>query len=421
MKNDVPLNIRHLGGNLMAIPDTTYDNNGKIISYNIDPIIKELEQQADLYVGNGERLCAHYALTLPNEEKLDEMRWSMAARSYMSDMGYGDDTKWTAVIHDDTEAEHLHIIACRVRFDRSLVNDKNDFERGIRAVRKIEKYLGLVVNRSPEENFGIEYSIAEMRTGHGRGTEAAYRDPGHIIRSGLEMVFHNTPKTMLELVVSLREHNVMSSVYRDKGRPTGIRYSVDGKTWISGTKIKRQRATWGKLIEQGIDYHPQRDDKWLNLGACDINNNAKIYYLSALIHCTEKQYKRIKKPLKRYVYKPKGLPSQRLIQLDFVTINDQNLDKTGLANLLTFLLELLASIFKMAVFNVFDSLNPAIPNGFLAETINEELRGNTQNILKTFDAEQARNDFIKDNEWVNQWSGNVKERDCDSFCELNKQ
>ncbi|MFS1162836.1 relaxase/mobilization nuclease domain-containing protein [Aeromonas salmonicida] len=405
MKMDAPLNIRHLGGNLMAFPNAAYNSSNEVISYNIEPIIKELEQQADLYVGSGELLCAHYVLTLPKDDMLDELRWSIAARSYMNDMGYGDDTKWTSVIHDDTEAEHLHIIACRVRFNRTLVNDKNDYERGIKSVREIEKKLGLSVHRSPEENFGIEYSVNEMKSGRGRETEAAYRDPGHIIRSALESVFEDKPKKLYELVVGLREHNVMTSVYREHGCPRGISYSTDGKTWISGSKIKRQRATWGRLLEQGLEYIPARDDKWLNLGGRDINNNATLYYFSALIRCTEKQYKRIKVPIKTYVYKPKGLSSERIIQLDFVAINELNFDNGNLAKLFKFLFELLTSIFKKAVLRVCESLSPTIPAGFTPEIFDGEQITNKQHFIKESIFEQARRQFINENDWVVRWFG----------------
>lgn len=62
-----------------------------------------------------------------------------------------------------------------------LVNTYNDYDRCIQAVRDIEKILGLVKQKNPDENWGTEYSITDMKTGIGRGTLSAQQDPKNLI------------------------------------------------------------------------------------------------------------------------------------------------------------------------------------------------------------------------------------------------
>lgn len=51
----------------------------------------------------------------------------------MIELGYGSDTRWTSVIHRDTRSLHVHVVACRVKLDRTLVDDSNDYARGVDA------------------------------------------------------------------------------------------------------------------------------------------------------------------------------------------------------------------------------------------------------------------------------------------------
>lgn len=380
-----PVKVRHLGGNLVTEPTANLNEMGEVIAFDTASTLQELQRQAALYVGSGGLLCAHYSLSLPVGERLREAQWIFAVHIYMQEQGYGNDTKWVAVIHDDTLIDHVHIIACRVKYDRKLVDDRNDYDRGIQSVRRIEKLFELTVCPSPDENFGIEYSIADMKAGCGRGTKAASRDPAHIIRVAFDAIFQNKPQTISELVYRLREHNVMVAVYSEGGKPRGIKYSIDGMKWISGSRVKKQRVTWGKLINAGVEYVPLRDDPVLmlkNINSANsyymrgplgyiadkkINTAVEPFYFSVVVRCTDKQLKKMKKPSKAFSRNIGTAHKEWIIQNNYVVYPDVNSvgeTKDFIKQFMRLLQDLLSSILKQTLQGVTLGLNPKIDEYF---------------------------------------------------------
>ncbi|WP_323888969.1 hypothetical protein, partial [Aeromonas caviae] len=53
--------------------------------------------------------------------------------------------------------------------------------------------------------------------------------------------------------------------------------------------------TWSKLLDQGIEYSPRRDDLNLQLGESNQLSELKVILFTALIRCTKKQYAKMKK------------------------------------------------------------------------------------------------------------------------------
>ena len=227
--------VSYLGGNILS-PSPFIKNESGELSVNVEQINEEMEKQAALHKGTGEMFCAHYVLSLAENEEMTKGNWLSAATMYMQKMGFGKDTKWVAAIHDETGNQHVHIVACRVKNNGKLVNDKNDYKKGYEAVREIESKFGLVKVASPDESFGTEYSIQDTKFGRGKGTEAAEKDPVFIIRAIFKSIMKDSkPDTITDLVNQLSGRGVAVKVVTDnQNRPTGIKYSLDNKKWISG-------------------------------------------------------------------------------------------------------------------------------------------------------------------------------------------
>lgn len=410
-RKSMPSQVYHLGGGVINRPNITLNERGEVSDYDIGPLLMELNMQASLYAGTGNQLCAHYSLSLSPDESLTPYQCLVAARLLMSELGYGSDTRWTSVIHRDTSSLHVHVVACRVKLDRTLVDDSNDYARGVDAARKIEIELGLANCKSPEANFGHEYSIVNIKNGRGRGSFHAMHDPACIIRDAMDVVFKNQPNNMTEFVTRLREHNVMVKPWRvDNREPQGICYSIDGQRWISGTKVKKSRATWFKLIEQGIEYSPRRDDYSLNLGVSNELNELSVLRVipfTALIRCTKKQYAKMKKVVPSFVDKKTYCTSSfffRLLRLDFVLLSIEEPSDSFISNARALLNDVLATIFRKGLESVHVGSNALIPDGYVPDINSGKDTIDKPNMF-FLDREKLKNEILKNNEWITDWYG----------------
>src|SRR5258706_11732322 len=63
----------------------------------------------------------HCSLALPKDERLPTEKWHEIARDFMGCMGFDiDKTPYVVVRHNDTEHDHVHIIASRIALDGSV-------------------------------------------------------------------------------------------------------------------------------------------------------------------------------------------------------------------------------------------------------------------------------------------------------------
>ncbi|MCX4051265.1 hypothetical protein OR621_21100, partial [Aeromonas caviae] len=209
----------------------------------------------------------------------------------------------------------------------------------------------------------------------------------------------------------LREHNVMVKPWRvDNREPQGICYSIDGQRWISGTKVKKSRATWFKLIEQGIEYSPRRDDYSLNLGVSNELNELSVLRVipfTALIRCTKKQYAKMKRSVQSFVDKKTYGTSSfffRLLRLDFVLLSVEEPTDSFISNALALLKDVLATIFRKGLEGVHVGSNALIPDGYVPDINSGKDTIDKPNMF-FLDREKLKNEILKNNEWIADWCG----------------
>jgi hypothetical protein len=272
--------VEFLGGNLISSNPfhEIFDRGERKIFVDVEPIIKEFESFTSLYKGESNRLCGHYILSLAKGESLTRSEWVDVVKKYMWDLGYDDTTKYVAVIHRDTELEHVHIVSSRVKFVQSnssspraalgghfeLVSDSNDRLKGMDAARAIER----------------EYDL-KAPVSDGWSKEVTYKgdpekDQAHIIRGISKEIFKasNRPLNMSQLVDRFAERGVQIRV-RDKfGVVEGISYRLDRQygRWITGSTIMSTKLTWQSLQKNcGVRYLPSRDNTKLGIGSATAN------------------------------------------------------------------------------------------------------------------------------------------------------
>ena len=266
--------VKHLGGNLFSQSPIKLDVSGNLLDIELDAIENELNAQASLHKGKGEKLFKHYVISLAPNEQLTPPQWLEMIGEYMKDLGYDNSTKWVAVQHSDSACQHVHILSCLVKndFGGTLVKTNNDYQAGWARMRKYEEKFGLQQLQNPDQNFGHNYSKGELK-GHGSRANAVKHDEASIIRARFKNLFEKEkPATMKALVEGLAKRGVLVKLsLKNAGDIQGINYSINGKNWISGSKVKKSRLTWSALQhKEGISYVPARDDAALGLSGEEI-------------------------------------------------------------------------------------------------------------------------------------------------------
>ena len=275
-EHDVTQGVSLIHSQCMSPDPIKRDKDGKVEEINTDDMEAEFDFLADKNQRSQIRF-AHYVISLPPGEKLTAEQWKKTAKAYMRKMGYGLDTKWTCALHDEKESQHVHIVACRVQNNPQaneraaarekrgkgnkpqpypLVDDANDYARGMELMRELEKEFGLIEVVSPEKTWGADLSRDEFE-----GTINRFEKTGEskapwktrIIARISKAVEKSNGKTFTEFLDNLRAVGVDPLVtLNEKGFPTGMSYAMEGRS-AAGSKLKSTRLTFSALTGQKFD------------------------------------------------------------------------------------------------------------------------------------------------------------------------
>lgn len=251
----------------------------KALAYDWTDLNNEFEAAASFHKGKGEKLFGHYIISLAPGETLTNEQWGEVLDEYMAAMGYDEFCKFCGFIHNDggTKKQHMHILTCRVKMEKGgpLVDDSNDYAKGMECMRKLEKKYGLQIVANPENTWGVEIKKGDFKF-YGGDRETALHNQIHgpkkdwaaVIRAKAKEAFSTAkPRDMAELVAALKARGVDIKINTNKqGQPQGISYMAHGSdAWISGSKVMAKKLTWQNLIGQGIEYHPAKHNAVLGL------------------------------------------------------------------------------------------------------------------------------------------------------------
>lgn len=198
----------------------------------------------------------HAILALPPGEHLDDQQWHEAIEMYLADLGFSDLNKWVAVLHGDTDHEHVHIVANRIRLDEefTMVRDSNERSRSCDSTSRIEDYFGLSKAPSPNETWGTAITRGQMEVAQREGAIPLKHRMIAKIAGAVEACQAQGGDMFLLVQLLRRQQVYVHFTTSAEGKPTGISYEYQG-TIISGRKLKRSRLTFQKLTTQeGIQY-----------------------------------------------------------------------------------------------------------------------------------------------------------------------
>ena len=201
----------------------------------------------------------HAMLSLRPGESLTTPQWRQAVTKYMTDLGFDETTQYVAVMHQDKDHQHVHIVANRIRLDDtfSMVKDSNERSISLESVSGIEDRFNLSKAPKPKDTWGVSISHAELQASIRDGDLPLKHKMIAKIAGAIEAT-NDVDGDMFTFTRLLRKQKVyINLTLNEDGQPKGISFEFDGKH-ISGRQLKRSRLTWHKLTTQeGINYDPE--------------------------------------------------------------------------------------------------------------------------------------------------------------------
>jgi uncharacterized protein YeaO (DUF488 family) len=242
-----------IGGNMGG-------NNARALAREFK-ISRQLNPEAD-------RVVYHASLSLPDNEQLDEPTWNELANRYLEEMGF-DSNQYVVYRHSNTEHDHIHICASRIRLDNGkIVHDSWDYKRSETIIRQLERDYGLQQTQSSHEKLSRNPSIGQQKRlerEHEEYINGERPTPQErpIKQQLQELIDRATidKLTMPQLVerLQLQGVEVRHGLTRN-GKSKGISYSWNDQKF-SGTSLGPAYTFPGLQKHKGIDYQPQRDDE----------------------------------------------------------------------------------------------------------------------------------------------------------------
>jgi branched-subunit amino acid transport protein AzlD len=242
-----------IGGNMGG-------NNSRALAREFK-ISRQLNPEAD-------RVVYHASLSLPENERLDEPTWNELANRYLEEMGF-DSNQYVVYRHSNTEHDHIHICASRIRLDNGkIVRDSWDYKRSETIIRQLERDYGLQQTQSSHEKLSRNPSIGQQKRlerEHEEYINGERLTPQERpIKQQLQELIDRATQdklTMPQLVerLQLQGVEVRHGLTRN-GKSKGISYSWNDQKF-SGTSLGPAYTFPGLQKHKGIDYQPQRDDE----------------------------------------------------------------------------------------------------------------------------------------------------------------
>lgn len=188
----------------------------------------------------------HFVLSAEPGEKWTKNDCLKIADDYMNRMGYAR-AQYTVWKHNDTDIDHIHIVALRSEIDGKIVDRWKEKERSISAARSIEKSYNLrqYQSKSEKEVHRRQSTLGEYRHLERTGIPSAKQQMQEIsskyIGSSDWVIYRE----------SLRRDGVkLGGIYSNKGTLIDFRYTKDGVS-IRGRSLGKS-FTMKSLQERGM-------------------------------------------------------------------------------------------------------------------------------------------------------------------------
>lgn len=193
----------------------------------------------------------HVSLNLPYSDYLDDKTFASFGCDYLMKMGF-DNNQFIMYRHTDTEHEHIHIIANRVRYSGRVTSDGNIKRRSRKILDDLERKYGLtqiVGNTNTKKSLTHKEIEKTLRTGNVPIKLVLQDKIGSVISRATDTA---------QFIMLLQHQNISPkfNVSKTTGRVSGISFKYQGVVFKGSTLGKK--FSWNSITKQ-IDYEQTRD------------------------------------------------------------------------------------------------------------------------------------------------------------------
>lgn len=240
---------------------------GNMSGRNARELAREFKLSRQLN-SDADRVVYHVSLSAAKGDKLDDEKWGEIGDRYMKEMGF-DANQFVIFRHHNTDDDHIHIAASRIRMDTGLVvHDSWDYVRSEKVLRQIEIDYDLVQVQGSREKLQRTPSTGQIRRIRREQEEFSQgqRDspPQRIIKESVQQTIDRASvdnPQMPTLIMRLQQASVsVRTGFTRNGKSKGISYQKDGQAF-SGTQLGAAYTFPGLQKHLGVDYQPERDDE----------------------------------------------------------------------------------------------------------------------------------------------------------------
>lgn len=158
--------IKTVGGNFFArdpLPEIQAGNKDEIKALISEFDEVEKLRKSSIDSNQDIKPVFHAMLSLRPGEKLTKIQWDRAIKKYMRDLGFTGTNKYVAVLHEDTDHQHVHIVANRIRLEDGfrMTSDSNERKKNVNSVSEIEDEYCLHKAPKPNETWGTVLLLTE--------------------------------------------------------------------------------------------------------------------------------------------------------------------------------------------------------------------------------------------------------------------
>ncbi len=200
----------------------------------------------------------HTSLSLPAGERLTGERWQAVVNDFMDGMGFDRDShQFFAVRHNDTQHDHVHIIASRIGLDGSVWHGKWEARKTIDLTQVLEKRHGLTETQGYYKKDEKGLTAGEINMAERTGTKPPKRRLQALVKSAAQG--NPTAAQFAEKLV-MSGVEVRANVAKT-GTMSGFSFGLSGYSF-QGSQLGK-KFSWTGLQAQGVSYEQTRDSEQL--------------------------------------------------------------------------------------------------------------------------------------------------------------